>query len=728
MAAHTATIVLVVCFILPLSSGVFINTGLLEDDYYSDGDLIIGSLFSLYEIIPNQQCGTRVNGKDSQMAHAVKYMIGKINKNPTLLPNISLGFVILNDCKRQTVAVTKATKFIPVRKCVRHACQEDSSTPKTGVGSKLFYDVVAVVGMFNSALVVTFSSLLSQFHIPQVGIGTSDELSDKVRYEYYSRILPADMAQARAIVGILQYYKWTYISTLHSEGSYGATGMKNIHKFARDLGICIAFSKELPPDFTNSDYDNVILNLQKHSKARALVLFLLHYNMNSFFRAVRRAGASRQFIFITSEGFSPEELSLAGEDAIGTISIAEPFGREYEFEREYLSINPWHNITGNPWFGQFHPDDVGCQFGIGAKKPCESYKRFTDFPSFVFTESYSNVLDQVQAVGFGLHSLISKECPEAFLQTDRELVRTCVRGDLLLQHIRNTSFVGVTGPIEFDYKGDPIASFRIRQARRVGHTLQLTTIGKWERETNRLTIDDTIVQFNGSDARDTDNSSVIPESVCAKPCRAGEFYIQGELVCCWECRRCRDNERVLGNRKSCEVCPENTWPDQLNFTDCLPIEPTYINWFDSFGMGLVGLASACVLGMLTSSVLLIKHRARKVVKGSNRELMAIITLGVLMAYATVFFYIKTPVRWSCYCTYIGFHLSCTLIFCPLFVKTLRLYRIFSAAEKCRQTASLLTVRAQLVVTFLMVAGQVRSGIKCFTGGRSLLRVHEKAGP
>ena len=62
-----------------------------------------------------------------------------------------------------------------------------------------------------------------------------------------------------------------------------------------------------------------------------------------------------------------------------------------------------------------------------------------------------------------------------------------------------------------------------------------------------------------------------PESVCAKPCGAGEFYIQGELPCCWECSRCRDNEYVTENGTSCEVCDILTWPDNISYTSCLQV-------------------------------------------------------------------------------------------------------------------------------------------------------------
>ena len=66
------------------------------------------------------------------------------------------------------------------------------------------------------------ANLLRLFKIPQVSYAsTSAALSDKSRFEYFARTVPPDNFQARAMVDILQYFNWTFISTVNSEGDYG---------------------------------------------------------------------------------------------------------------------------------------------------------------------------------------------------------------------------------------------------------------------------------------------------------------------------------------------------------------------------------------------------------------------------------------------------------------------------------------------------------------------------
>lgn len=50
---------------------------------------------------------------------------------------------------------------------------------------------------------------------------TSTELSDKSRFEYFSRVVPPDNFQAQAMFEIVQTLGWKYVSTVAVEGEYG---------------------------------------------------------------------------------------------------------------------------------------------------------------------------------------------------------------------------------------------------------------------------------------------------------------------------------------------------------------------------------------------------------------------------------------------------------------------------------------------------------------------------
>ena len=64
------------------------------------------------------------------------------------------------------------------------------------------------------------------FQIPQISYAsTGIELSDKSRFEYFSRVVPPDTYQAQAMVGVVKAFGWSYVSTLADEGNYGEKGI-----------------------------------------------------------------------------------------------------------------------------------------------------------------------------------------------------------------------------------------------------------------------------------------------------------------------------------------------------------------------------------------------------------------------------------------------------------------------------------------------------------------------
>ncbi len=75
-------------------------------------------------------------------------------------------------------------------------------------------------GMQESILVDVSSKLFTRFS--QVSFfSSSPELSNKQRFEYFTRTIPSDHHQVMAIVQMIRFLKWSYISILYEESTYG---------------------------------------------------------------------------------------------------------------------------------------------------------------------------------------------------------------------------------------------------------------------------------------------------------------------------------------------------------------------------------------------------------------------------------------------------------------------------------------------------------------------------
>lgn len=197
-----------------------------------DGDVIIGALFSVHhqppaEKVPERKCGEIREQYGIQRVEAMFHTLDKINADPVLLPNITLGSEIRDSCWHSSVALEQSIEFIrdsliSIRddRDGGTRCISDSQTqPQTRVKKP----IAGVIGPGSSSVAIQVQNLLQLFDIPQIAYSaTSIDLSDKTLYKYFLRVVPSDTLQARAMLDIVKRYNWTYVSAVHTEGGYGA--------------------------------------------------------------------------------------------------------------------------------------------------------------------------------------------------------------------------------------------------------------------------------------------------------------------------------------------------------------------------------------------------------------------------------------------------------------------------------------------------------------------------
>ena len=88
-------------------------------------------------------------------------------------------------------------------------------------GKKHDKPIAGLIGPGSSTVTIQVQNLLALFNIPQIGYSaTSKDLSDKARYRYFLRVVPSDSLQAQALADLVRHYKWTYISTVYTYGTW----------------------------------------------------------------------------------------------------------------------------------------------------------------------------------------------------------------------------------------------------------------------------------------------------------------------------------------------------------------------------------------------------------------------------------------------------------------------------------------------------------------------------
>ncbi|CAG13194.1 unnamed protein product [Tetraodon nigroviridis] len=284
-----------------------------------DGDIIIGALFSVHhqpsaEKVAERKCGEVREQYGIQRVEAMFHTLDRINSDPNLLPNITLGCEIRDSCWHSSVALEQSIEFI---RDSLISIREDSGGSRWCIEGEPSSQppptkkpIVGVIGPGSSSVAIQVQNLLQLFNIPQIAYSaTSIDLSDKTLFKYFLRVVPSDTLQARALLDIVKRYNWTYVSAVHTEGNYGESGMEVFKELASQDGLCVAHSDKIYSNAGEKHFDRLLRKLRERlPKARVVVCFCEGMTVRGLLMAMRRLGVAGEFLLIgrfVGERFPP---------------------------------------------------------------------------------------------------------------------------------------------------------------------------------------------------------------------------------------------------------------------------------------------------------------------------------------------------------------------------------------------------------------------------------------
>lgn len=408
--------------------------------YVKLGDINLGAFFAVTEYSRDRLCTKKMRFPLlQQYVEAVVYAINKINQDPNLLPNTTLGYVILDDCVKQSAATAQAIRFLP-RYQEQVDCGDDKGDECEKIASQYdkadHYDVVGVIGPLRSESSIAVSLLLGPVKIPQISfLSTSDELSNKEINPYFLRVIPPDEHQVKAIMTFILSQGWTYISVIYSDGSYGEHAYSHVKYLAPKFGLCIAIQYKIE-EAVEEDYTRSVQSLLKFPRARVVMAFLEGADMVGVFKAVHRMQLSRMFIWVGSDGWA-EKLTLLHdsykEALYGSFTTLFYAPAVAEFRNYFSRIKP--STTSNPWFHEFWERQFNCSFEY---RTCDESQNIESSYGFHYLALISSAMDTVYTYAYAIKQLLNDRCPEATGRAARE----CIKRDVLLAYLKNMSFMG----------------------------------------------------------------------------------------------------------------------------------------------------------------------------------------------------------------------------------------------------------------------------------------------
>lgn len=129
-----------------------------------DGDIILGGLFPVHSRGDRgTPCGELKKEKGIHRLEAMMFAIDLINKDPELLPNITLGARILDTCSRDTYALEQSLTF------VQALIERDGSDVRCTNGDPPIFTkpdkIVGVIGAAASSVSIMVANILRLFKV-----------------------------------------------------------------------------------------------------------------------------------------------------------------------------------------------------------------------------------------------------------------------------------------------------------------------------------------------------------------------------------------------------------------------------------------------------------------------------------------------------------------------------------------------------------------------------------
>ncbi|XP_038672191.1 extracellular calcium-sensing receptor-like [Scyliorhinus canicula] len=686
-----------------------------------DGDVVLGGLFivhfrtirvnnSLQSKPEEVQC-REFNLRGLRWVQTMIFTIEEINRDPFLLPKTTLGYKIVDSCDVSSEALKGALQILngDEKTLPSDTCQGYSSVP-------------LIIGDAGSSRSAAVSRILGLFGIPLVSYFASCAcLSDKHEFPTFLRTVPSDAVQIRALLRLVNYFKWSWVGVVAVDSDYGRFGMQSFIEEIWNTNVCIAFMEFIPSGSANDRMSEIGDTIRK-SSAKVIILFC---GESDTFALIKELGLRNitDIQLIASEAWVTSSLIWTKESQeilTGTIG----FGiRRAEIPglREFLvKLHP-STSPDNPFVEEFWQEIFGCKLKsrdqtsgqnnwLFSNKPCTGSESLNSSEN-IYTDvsqlrvSY-NVYKAVYAVAHAIHNLQSCENGKGpFIN------KTCGQKSnivpwQLLHYLKEVKFTNKFGEeISFDSNGDPIASYDlINWQRRVDGTVDFVKVGLYDAalpEEKSLVLDESAIFWHG------DQNSV-PLSVCSYSCPTGtrKAARKDQPICCFDCLPCADGE--ISNETDsieCLRCSIDQWSNNEK-NECIPRENEYLSFQDGIGITLaaISLFGACITGVV--AVVFLCFVNTPIVKANNSELSFLLLMSLILCFLCSIAFIGQPTPWSCMVRHTVFGVSFVLCISCILSKTLVVLMAFKATLPASNVMKWFGPKQQRSIVFLCTLIQI----------------------
>ncbi|KAM4742062.1 extracellular calcium-sensing receptor-like [Anableps anableps] len=628
-----------------------------------EGDVMIGGAFSIHSKItqpslfyterPTAFKCSRINLREFRFAQTMIFAIEEINKKKDLLPNVSIGYRIYDNC---------ASTLSSMRAVMALMNGDELTSGNSCSGQSAVH---AIIGESESSSTIVLSRTAGPFQIPVISHSATCEcLSSRKEYPSFFRTIVSDLYQSRALAQLVKHFGWNWVGAVNSDNDYGNNGMAIFLSAAQEEGICVEYSEK----FDRAEPEKLlkVIEVIKMSTAQVIVGFLSHVEMNNLLEHLSLHNITgRQFIgveaWITADSLvTPTSFSVLGGALGFAVQKANISGLEDFLVRDF-------------WETEFQCNDTNTESVLKTCKNNPDLFQLKGHDDDLEKLRYpTNIYKAIYAVAQSLHSILkcsdSQGCNKALEVKPWEVVEA-------LKHVNFTIKNGER--VWFDHTGAAINRYELVNWQRGSDgSVQFRPVGYFDASLpsdQRFSLNTEAIIWPGG-------GKELPVSVCSESCRPGTHKVlqKGKHVCCFDCIPCPVGEfSNTTDSNDCKKCPEAYWSNQKR-DECLPKNIEFLSFTEVMGKILVIFTMFGLLLTLIVAILFLMNKDTPLVKANNSELSFLLLFSLSLCFLCSLTFIGQPTEWSCMLRHTAFGITFVLCISCILGKTIVVLMAFKA--------------------------------------------------
>uniref|UniRef100_A0A3P9B617 Extracellular calcium-sensing receptor-like n=1 Tax=Maylandia zebra TaxID=106582 RepID=A0A3P9B617_9CICH len=663
---------------------------------HKSGDVILGGLFQVHFFSsvadlsftsqPQQPTCHGFYELGFRQAQTMAFAIDEINRNSNLLPNVTLGYTLYDNCVTLGIGFRAALSLA--------SGQEENIILDNRCTGNL--PVIGIVGDSSSTHSIAISNVLGLYRVPMVSyFATCSCLTDRQKYPSFFRTIPSDAFQVRAMIQILKHFGWTWAGLLVSDDDYGLHAARSLQS---DLSLsgegCLAYFEILPWD---KDMDELrrIVNVMKMSSARVVIVFAHHSRIVNLMEEVVRQNLTG-LQWMASEAWTeatvlqtPQLMPYLG----GTLGIAIRRGEIPGLREFLLQIRPdlhHNNSYGNSMVNQFWEFTFKCRFAPaptgwveGRGTLCTGEEDLdhvdSEFLDISNLRPEYNVYKAVYALAYSLDDMLRCKPGRGPFRGHSCATLQTLEPWQLIYYLEMVNFTTPFGDqVSFDENGDVVPIYDVMNWLWLPDgNIKIQTVGEVKRSAfkgEELILDEDKIFWNFE-------SKKPPRSVCSESCPPGTHMVRKkeEPKCCFDCIPCSEGKTTNKNSLECTNCPEDFWSNPQR-DHCVPKKTEFLSYHEPLGICLTAIS---LLGTFICVIVLgifFYHRRTPIIRANNSELSFQLLLSLKLCFLCSLLFIGRPRLWTCQLRHAAFGISFVLCVSCILVKTMVVLAVFKASK------------------------------------------------